>query len=215
VIDLLGIDQDSTIWAIVTTAGFLVSAVVAFVLGNRRAKLGEIQSIIDTLQEERSHWKSSFENLEVVREELKKEIYDMRNEIDRLNAKLVIMESGHSDMPFPVWLKDSDGRMMYLNEAYEKMFLRPMGLTREDYIGKYDTDIWDKETAEHFKVNDDLAKTSETGSYRTYEEVLVSRDGHHKFETVEVLKYLRFYGGVIIGVGGLIIPPKDSDIIRH
>ena len=49
------------------------------------------------------------------------------------------------------WMKDEQGRHVYLSETYERRF----GVRREDWMGKTDEEVWPQEIAEHFRKNDD------------------------------------------------------------
>jgi PAS domain S-box-containing protein len=51
---------------------------------------------------------------------------------------------------FISWMKDERGRIVYLNKTHEKRF----GVRIEDWLGKTDFEIWPKEIAEQFWMND-------------------------------------------------------------
>lgn len=54
----------------------------------------------------------------------------------------------------PMWHKDHDGTMIYINAAYEDIFLRPRGYTSSDYLNKDDYAVWPLDIAEAFRAND-------------------------------------------------------------
>lgn len=55
-----------------------------------------------------------------------------------------------NNSPAIAWMKDSQGRHVYLNQTYEKRF----GVKQEDYLGKTDFELWPTEVAEQFWKND-------------------------------------------------------------
>lgn len=48
--------------------------------------------------------------------------------------------------PLPMWIKDHNGRMIWVNKQYEKQF--------GEYIGQFDEEHWDQSTAVGFDEND-------------------------------------------------------------
>lgn len=54
-----------------------------------------------------------------------------------LESKLLIA-SFSSQLPFPFWIKDPSGKMLYLNNAYAKAF----DVVPEEYVGKTDEEYW-------------------------------------------------------------------------
>ncbi len=54
-----------------------------------------------------------------------------------LVSKLLIA-SFSSQLPFPFWIKDPSGKMLYLNNAYAKAF----DVVPEEYVGKTDEEYW-------------------------------------------------------------------------
>lgn len=78
-------------------------------------------------------------------------------------------------LPGLAWIKDRDGRYIYVNDAAEKAFNAP----RAELYGKTDGDIFPHETAEQFQVNDRRALTAAAGEQAI--ETLAHADGvvHH------------------------------------
>jgi PAS domain S-box-containing protein len=78
-------------------------------------------------------------------------------------------------LPGLAWIKDLEGRYVYVNDAAEKAF----GTPRAELYGKTDPQIFPPETARQFVENDRLALTSGTG--QRVIETLVHEDGvkHH------------------------------------
>lgn len=55
--------------------------------------------------------------------------------------------------PEPHWIKYSDGRMVAVNSQYTLEF----GVELDEYIGQFDTRVWDAMTSKSFDVNDKKA----------------------------------------------------------
>jgi PAS domain S-box-containing protein len=62
-------------------------------------------------------------------------------------------------LPGLAWIKDAQGRYVYVNDAAEKAFQRP----REALYGKTDQEIFDPATAHQFVQNDERARSSGIG----------------------------------------------------
>jgi hypothetical protein len=71
------------------------------------------------------------------------------------------MESSYMHIPLPSWLKDIDGTMLAVNDAYEMYFLIPNGFVKSDYIGKTDSDVWPENVAQEFIESDIRTMQSE------------------------------------------------------
>lgn len=75
---------------------------------------------------------------------------------ERKRAVLALKESEErfaafmDNSPSIAWIKDADGRIVYLNKTYEETF----GVRLADYTGKTDNDLWPRLTAELFRKND-------------------------------------------------------------
>ena len=78
-------------------------------------------------------------------------------------------------LPAAAWIKDIDGRYLYVNAEAERIFSRPMPAMQ----GKTDEEVFPPETARQFRENDERV-LSEGGPVRTVE-VLRQLDGieHH------------------------------------
>lgn len=70
------------------------------------------------------------------------------------NKQLQYLEATYDQCPDPMWVKASDGRMLWFNEAYYTTFLKPYGIRKEDYTNHYDAAVWGKELASQFREQD-------------------------------------------------------------
>lgn len=118
----------------------------------------------------------------------------------------------HIDSPLPMWLKDINGTMLLVNDAYERMFLIPAGLTKEDYIGHNDYDVWDQKTANQFHIHD-IGVLSQEVIFNESETFPVNG----VMQTFRVIKYPYYVDGELFGTAGLAIPPADVPlkVSRH
>lgn len=93
----------------------------------------------------------------------RKEAEALRQSDERLRALM-----DHN--PSLVFLKDEDGKYVYLNQAYETQFV-----SSKDWMGKTDFDIWDQASAELFRQND--AITLNSGQAQQFLEDSRDREG--------------------------------------
>ena len=83
--------------------------------------------------------------------------------------------------PDLVWLKDPDGRFLYCNRRFERLY----GATEQEITGRTDYDFVDRELADFFRANDRAAM--EAGKPCVNEETVVYADDGHS-EIIETIK---------------------------
>lgn len=165
---------------------------------------------------------SKIKNLNSVILQLQKENKELQDELLQFQHKyrafetamlhkLEMLESAHSDLPIPQWLKDDSGRMLFFNRAYERTFLNPRGYEAKDYKGKMDSDVWPEDIAKEFYRNDMHVLTADKPWVG--EETIENAEG----ERVKwrILKYSRKSGRHIIGVAGIAFPESYEDMFSH
>ena len=158
--------------------------------------LDEYKSMIDELRKVEASCKVLLNDHQV-------KIFEMQETITELKNKIILLETASNDLPFPMWLKDMDSRMLYLNTEYERNFLQPINKTAADYIGKFDRDIWPANLAQEYVENDKKTlKLKETTVLTEY--VILNNEDHS--QEWKVVKYLRYVGKTVIGIGGIAIP---------
>lgn len=118
----------------------------------------------------------------------------LRDELHDKDKLVSLLEATSWDLPFPYWLKDMQGKMIYINSEYEKKFR----LRSIDYVGKNDADIWGDEVAERFKANDRIVIESDN-------EYIIDEN---ELEGYVVIKWKRRAGNIIIGVAGMCMPSE-------
>jgi len=141
----------------------------------------------DELQVEISKWEQKYQ--------------DLTRTVETLRSELSLASKIYPDLPIPLWFKDKDGFMMSLNDAYEKAFLLPIGMTRADYIGFKDVKIWGPEVADIFEHNDNEAKDLGAASALIFERVEKNILNNYTF-----YKYPKYVDGILVGVGGIATP---------
>lgn len=132
---------------------------------------------------------------------LKKENQQMRDRLNSLEVKVVLLEASTQEYPFPVWLKDTDGTILAVNKAYEDMFLLPRGYKSSDCVGKKSESVWPPEIA---VADEDRARWVIRTKSTWDENAELPINGHT--EEWRIIKFPRFSAGIIIGTLGMAIP---------
>jgi len=157
----------------------------------------EYKDIVSALKIEVTALRTEVDDVKLILEHRNKEIVNLRNQ-------LIIFESSHSDVPVPIWLKDTNGKMLFLNPDYEQKILVPLAKTSEDYIGKTDYEVWDKKTSDQFKRHD-----REVMRKKVPVRFIERWKGQNGVVLEgELIKYPRFLNKTIVGIGGIIIDVK-------
>jgi len=190
---------------------------LTYKLGNRKQDETEFSSLIkvykdllDDNKETLKDYNTRLDDLERTVENLKTEVHRKDKEIQHLRNQLLIFESSHSDVPVPIWLKDTNGIMLFLNDEYEKAILRPLNKTKKDYIGETDFKIFPSDIASNFRKHDRRVQTQKKPI--RFKERWQSTDG--QWVEGDIIKYPRFLNrDTVIGIGGIIINIKEVDEI--
>ncbi len=116
-----------------------------------------------------------------------------RRHSDRLFAAFM------SNLPALAWIKDAQGRYVYLNDAFAKAF----GAHMEDWRSKTDHQLLPASTAGQFQAND--AHVAATGKAMVTVETAPYRDGAHeslvsKFPIMDENGKLALIGGVAVDI---------------
>lgn len=150
-------------------------------------------------------------NLKLEVAKLTEQISSKDRQIGLMQAQLDLMKTAYPDLPIPLWLKDTNGYMISLNDAYEKAFLIPQGKHRGDYINKHDIAIWSEDIADTFKKNDIIAVEKGDKVRLVFEKVGQSKSKKQLniLSNWEFLKYPKFIDGTLVGIGGIAIPKEN------
>lgn len=160
--------------------------------------LKELRTEVGILKEERKE-------LTEINKIFQKRVLELELEVRELRNKILLLESAHNNSPLPTWLKDTDGTMLALNQAYDELFLKPNGIKIENYIGSTDHAVWPKEIAKEYEKNDlFVLRTKEV--FVGTETVLINGEKTQW----RIIKYIRYIGNLPIGVAGKAIPDDFS-----
>jgi len=108
-----------------------------------------------------------------------------------------------SHLPGIAFIKDTSGRYIYINEAYERQLPQDLG----DWRRCTAWDFWEPDTAEQMTAND--SQVLEGGRPRRVTETLKQKGGGQEF-VHEILKFPIRVGGEIVALGGYAV-----DVSRH
>ena len=129
---------------------------------------------------------------------IRTDITDRKLMENQLNDQLHLVEELIEAIPLPVYLKDTQGRYLRLNRAFELFF----DTQRERFIGKTLHDLLSPEDAAvHIEKDKELFLH---GGVQSYEAVVHSRDGH-RHDAIYRKAVLTRRDGSIQGLLGIII----------
>ena len=180
--------------------GFLTWVTSNFV-SKRQSKRDDFKAISDayTLEFERQNKKLL--DLEARIQQCADNELEQASKIRNLQLTIKGLSIQGLQLPIPMWMKDELGTMISLNDEYEKLFLVPLGKTRDDYIGKNDIDFWGKEIGEIYARNDQVVVQSKKPMVTL--EPINTKDGMNK---VYVIKYPYLINeNYVVGLGGIVI----------
>jgi|WetSurMetagenome_2_1015567.scaffolds.fasta_scaffold56127_1 PAS domain S-box-containing protein len=124
-----------------------------------------------------------------------KDITERKNAMEALRLRENYLTAIIENQPGLMWLKDEGSRFLAVNRA----FARSCGKTEpEELIGKTDIDIWPKELAEKYRLDD--AAVMKTGIPVTVEELIFDKGERRWFETFKTP--VKNTSGEIIGTTG-------------
>ena len=182
-----------------------MGAFLSYKLGNRKQDGSEFSAVVQEYKDLLEGYKKEVVQLRKDVDGLKELFKEKHDEVIALRNQLMIFESSHVDIPVPIWLKDTNGVMLFLNEEYERKILQPIGKTMDDYIGKKDSDVWGDITGKMFTDND--KKVMRLKKPVQFIETWEGLNGD-VFQGV-LIKYPRFLNNkTVIGIGGLIMNIK-------
>jgi PAS domain S-box-containing protein len=108
-----------------------------------------------------------------------------------------ILEAFIESVPFPMWIKNAQFEMVRMNTAYTAVF----GITKQEYIGFNDYDVYPKEIADQYRLNDQLVLNSNRSI--TLEEYVLLSDGTRV--KMRIYKFRVLLYGDVYGLGGVAI----------
>ena len=139
-------------------------------------------------------------------DELEKENRQLHIDIEQVRTNFVLLEASNLHLPLPYWIKDRSGRMLFINESYEKEF----NANLDAYKGKTDIEYWSdvlgpvegKLVGQEYQKNDSYVM--ESGQvWKGWETVRRAQGDLVKYR---IVKFPVLFNQIIIGVAGLAIP---------
>lgn len=187
-------------------AGGAVGAFLTYKLGVRKQKSSEFEILLNERKQITKDLTERIEKLEVQIEAFREREAASKQEIQNLRHQLLMFESSHTDIPLPIWMKDTEGKMIFLNDHYEDMFLLPRGYTIHDYIGKNDYAVWSPEIAKAFISNDKQVIRTK----KFVRKIEAIEDATGKIYYADLLKYPRKLQNKVIGISGIILRTAET-----
>jgi len=193
--------------AIAALSGGALYAFLNYLLSNRKQNASEFIQVVNEYKELVRRANIRVEALTQRIEKLEHQSKEDQIEIHMLQNKLLIFEGSHTDIPLPTWLKDTSGKMLFLNTQYEEFYLLTRGYVMDDYIGNDDHAVWDDQTAIAFRKHDNRVMRSKQ-SIRFIEQVVINEVQYW----IEVLKWPRKLKEKVIGIGGMELRRSTQEI---
>jgi len=124
---------------------------------------------------------------------------------ERLDQKSRMIQSADKLMrnlvescPIPMWIKDTNLVMRFINSAYCKIY----DVERSDYIGHTDKEIWGDKIAHEFQRLDNAVLNGEKIEYNV--ERVPNRAGFREYDHLHIVKFPIYDGPKIIGIAGIV-----------
>ena len=189
-----------------TIGGGVLGAFLTFKISLKKQNLTEFEVLINQYKHLEEKLQKRVDSLEVEQNRLRVVEDKQREEIISLRNQLNLFESSSVDIPLPMWMKNVNGEMLFLNRNYEDLFLLPRGYNMSDYIGYKDHAVWTKEVADEFTKND-LKVVRTKRPVRSIERLDEVSGGEM---WVEILKYPRIINNKVIGISGIVLRTGNS-----
>lgn len=119
-----------------------------------------------------------------------------RAEFESIKNDFILVRASQDQIPMPRWIKNNDLKMIWVNKAYEEMYLIPKGITAAEYISNYDDYVFGHATGEQWRANDKYV-------LRTKRPITFTEEVNGM--QITVVKYPFKVGEVFLGVGGIEI----------
>lgn len=138
--------------------------------------------------------------LQLKLEEQKQINFQLQIELVQCQADYGFIRSSLDDLPLPAWITEAETNIVrYVNPKYETMFLKPLGYTKFDLIGKTANHIFGDELTRRFNLNNQWVIDNKRSLERK-ENVLMENQQLKLWNTV---KYPIFEYERVRAVGGV------------
>lgn len=163
----------------------------------------EWKSLYSEIQKERTELKKAIEKTQEREIECQRQLSIHQIEIETLKADVRLFRSFRQALPIAWWVKDINGKMVELSDEYERVYLIPNGLKREDYIGKTDIEMWGEKIGRMYMAADNEV-IQRGATVKVYEIVDINGD------TIKVRseKSPIIFGEIVWGTMGFCIPEE-------
>lgn len=174
-------------------SGSVLTGLMSYAISRKKEDRTDFERIVQTWELDNTRLRKINHDDQEKIDMLERKLYDLHN-------KILLMESSHSDLPLPQWLKDTNGVMLALNKAYEDYFLTPISKSSADYIGANDYQIWPADIADNLFANDREVMRLRKPIRR---KEIMKVNGHT--QEIEVIRYPRYSGRTLIGIAGIAL----------
>ncbi len=185
---------------IVGYVAILIGSITAFLRMLIPARRRNFEALTDRQEKYADRHEADLERLHDRLDREEKDHDHCKAENERLRASIMYIQSSQMDIPLPLWIKDMDGILISCNKAYEDQFLKPIGITAQDYIGRPDWEIWGKEFAKKIAAHERQLVVSRKELRGT--DYIPVEEG--KTVKTSWIKYPLFKNGTMIGHAGII-----------
>jgi PAS domain-containing protein len=126
--------------------------------------------------------------------DLEERVFKLREALMAKEKSALLVGLTLDQFPFPFWVKDSSLRMLSINQKYVDMF----GISKNDYEGKRDHDVWSKTIADSFQKGDKFV----INNNKPWAGVESVEDGEGNTRMVFSWKWPVFVGNDVVAVAG-------------
>lgn len=141
------------------------------------------------------------DSLQLLLEKTRGNNYRLQIELVQCQAEYNLIQASLDDIPLPCWIRDAKtGYIVYVNDAFERQVLIPMGKNKFDLLGKPDDQIFGKALADSYKIGDDYVRMHLT----PFEKIDTSKNKKGKIRRWKSNKYPIFENkGKLTHIGGI------------
>lgn len=132
--------------------------------------------------------------LEVKLDKLEIRNIELEKQVNQSNSEIIIFKAAQDFFPFSYWIKDLNGKMLYVNKSFEKRYITSCKKKLADFIGHYDFENFSLKQATQFAKADSLV-IADDRPYSFYKE--------EKIRIYTVTKFPYKLNGQTIGVAGV------------
>lgn len=183
------LSNGAIIVSVLTALTGLIALFVNYIKHNKYSHNNEQARVIRWLERKLRDTDGNLKSLTIEHDLLEKKYYDQVRVI-------TLLETSKFNVPFSYWLKNINFEIDFVSNHYEKEF----NVSLSDLIGKNDYELFDKDTADKYRNNDNKLLLSN-------KDVLIDID--NEVDSYLVIKWKRYSNNIVIGVAGLAIKLDD------